>query len=180
MRFATPTAAATLSRWLPTSCWISPGAMAISSAPGPGSTSGNRYGSIGSSSITSIPAREASRAIRADSGSAGQHRHRERAPDLAEDVEHVTAAAEVVDDDGHPGRARGQRRRLRERARERGGGGGRRGPSGGTAEEIGAEEARLAAPRLPLIEPDHRDQQQNDDAGESLPHSRRHRFPPPA
>ena len=118
MRFITPTARGhRLQVAAHELAWISPGAIDISSAPGPGSTSGNRYGSMGSPSSTSIPARAASRAIRADSGRRGQHRHRERAPDLAEEVEDVTAAAEVVHDDGHPGRARGQRRRLRERAR---------------------------------------------------------------
>ena len=40
-------------------------------------------------------------------------------------------------------------------------GAGAAGLRGARAEEIGAEQARLPAPRLPLIEPHHRDQQQD-------------------
>ena len=51
---------------------------------------------------------------------------------------------------------------------------------GGVLDETAPEEARLAAPGLPLVERDDRDQQKGDEAGESLPHSRRHEIELPS
>ena len=146
--------------------------------PGPGSISGNRYGSIGSPSSTSMPARDASRAMAADRGRAGQHRRPRAGRRISRRTSNTSRrlprSSTMIATRGAPGLAAPPRRADARTSMASGRPGGlprpraRRDPEPNRLASPAAAPATDRAPTTAISS-------RIDDAGESLPHSRRHR-----